>query len=282
LAYLNEGNKLTLSFGRTEATKREIELSTNGLEVEPETPNSDIYFTKGFASKLSYLSNPNMAISTKKSGIEEAISIASKSFTVDTNITKSKDSQNWIQSKITDKSYLAQCYMHSDLGDSFPSVAITADNKFILRDIKKMVETKKSTGFLYDWRLTSVASVETDIVYDSSLKVESKAGFINNWLGYGRVIFSNLFEGGTIDEILEQPTTLLSDPKDVDKDSTINARDGGSSFVNDNVHVNYQTSYNHNLIGLANLSKIGVTTSFTSMYVDVKPLDVIMFKKPES
>jgi hypothetical protein len=65
--------------------------------------------------------------------------------------------------------------------------------------------------------------------------------------------------------------------KELDKATSITERYGGTQILSDNVHENYWNAYNHNLIQLANLSKIDCLLSFTDEYYEIKPLDLIMF-----
>ena len=140
----------------------------------------------GFASKINYITDHGLQITDKKSGIEVAIEIASKHFKVDSNITKSKDKMNWCQHSITDKAFINNCLMHSNLGKSFVACAITADGEFIIRDIVKYI---KSLNGKYDWKFTTEAEDDDNvIVIDGNPEVSSDSGFINNWLGYKRII----------------------------------------------------------------------------------------------
>lgn len=272
---LNEGNLIKAQFGRTKNDLKDINLSTSKIRSVKEGEEERFYETKGFAADINYITDHNTQITEEKSGVEVALEIANNNFTnVVSNIFKSSDKQRWIQYSISDKSFMNTCLLHSDLGSSFPLYAITADGTFILKDIvKDMVRT----GLPYDWKFSRIALDPTDIVYDPDCSLSSKAGFINNWMGYGKEILGLNTETGVISSIIENPETILALSSSVDKNQSIGDRFAGTKIINENVHENYWAAHNHNLLSLANLSKVEIALSFFDEYRDVKPLDLVMF-----
>lgn len=272
--FLNEGNSISIQIGRTSGESEDVKLFPSSLDTAKDGANARIYKVSGFAASTDYITNHNTQITSMKSAIEVAIATASNSFPkVVSNITKSKDKQKWIQPSISDKQFLNDVILRSDLGSSFPVFAITSTGSFIINDLEKLLEAK------FNWKLTKDKNKDNDIVYDSDVTIESQAGFINNWIGYGKEL--NVIDSVSGDDIkvFEDPKVIMSMSNTLDKSQTIKKRFGGSRFISDNVSSTYWSAYNHNLQSLANLSKIDNTLSFTDEYYPVKVLDIVMFNE---
>lgn len=274
---LNEGNSLDVRIGKTSSEAIEVILYPSTMKTAKDGATRRVYEIKGFCSSISYITNHNIKVSDKKSGIEVAIEVAKEnSFETTGSIAKSKDKQNWVQYSISDKKFLNDTIMHSDLGTSFPVFAITADRKFIIKDIQKELKKKAKNP---DWRFTKDALSPNDINYDADVIIESKAGFINSWIGYGKTLTEINSETGIVNNITEEPEIIMSLSNKLDKSIDVKDRFGGSRNISDNVHINYWKSYNHNLQGLANLSKIDNTLSFTDAFHRVVPADIVSFRE---
>jgi hypothetical protein len=273
---MNEGNQLELKFGKTFDSLKDIQLTTTKLKLMKEGAEFRIYEATGFCAEVDYVTEHELAVVSQKSGIEAVIETAGNFFAqVNANIQKSNGKQSWIRHNISGKAFVNKCAMHSDLGTSFPMIAITAENEFILKDF----ETATAGGGLdYDWRFTkNLIDPARDILFDSDYLHTSKAGFVNSWIGYGRETIAYDVVSGESQIVFEQPETVLALAKELDKATSITERYGGTQILSDNVHENYWNAYNHNLIQLANLSKIDCLLSFTDEYYEIKPLDLIMF-----
>lgn len=276
LSKLNEGQLIKAQVGRTNLEVKEVSLSISNLKTTKEGEEYRNYECSGFASNIAYITNPRVEISEKKSGIERATELLENHFTVDSNMIKSRDKQNWISYGISDKLAVNKCLLHANLPDSFPVYAITGDNKFLLYDFKKYAALNASRP---KWNLVRTASLSNDIVFDSDPVLESKAGFMNNWLGYGRKLLSNNVETGIISEILEDTKIILSMSNEIDKSTEIETRFAGTDLTTENVDENYWSSYYKNLQALANLSRIELAVSFTNQYFNVLPLDIVLFNE---
>ena len=271
---LNEGNSIDVQVGRSSQDSEDVQLFPSTLNTTKDGPDARYYKVTGFASSISYITNHNLQITAEKSAVEVAIEVGGNNFSkVISNIKKSNDKQKWIQPNISDKQFLNDVIMRADLGTSFPVFAITSDNSFIINDLEKSV----LDGF--KWRLTKNPISEKDISYDSDASLESQAGFINNWIGYGKELKVINSVSGETDLVFEEPKVIMAMAKELDKSSEISKRFGGSRYISDNVSETYWSAFNHNLQSLANLSKIDNTLSFTDEYFPVKPLDVVMFNE---
>ena len=276
LSKLNEGQLVKVRSGIDPLEVKEVTLSISKLKTTKEGEEYINYECSGFASNIKYITNPRTGISGNVSGIERASELISNYFKLSSNITKSRDKQNWISYGISDKLAVNKCLLHCNLPNSFPVYAITGDGRFILRDFKKYAASAAQTPV---WNLTRNANGPKDIIFDSDPILESKSGFMNNWLGYGRKLLSNNVEKGIIQEILEGSSITLAMSKEIEKSKGIATRFAGTEMLSDNVDPNYWNSYYRNLQGLANLSRIELAVSYSNQFFNVQPLDLFMFNE---
>ena len=277
---LNEGNLIQAQYGKNIESLSDVKLSPSILKVAKEGADYTYFDVSGYASEINYITDHDLLITEEVSAIEASITVAQSSgFKVEGNITKSLDKQRWIQPNITDKAFVNDTYLRAVTPDnSSVAVAITADGKFIIKDIKKYLNTKSADPEQpYDWKFTKNPEKERDYPYDADTITDSQSGLINNWLGYGREIKEINNETGEVNTILENPEVVLALSKDLDKLKSVGDRYGGSRFRSDNVHEAFHSSHNHNLLFLANLSKIEETLSVSDEFFKIKPLDLAMF-----
>lgn len=276
---LNEGNTIKVSYGLDIENMVDTELFvTKQFNINEGGYSNKTIRIVGVLDRFEFSNNPFMTISDKKSGVEVINDVAGKYFKVDSNITASNDSQNWIQNNITDRAFLKILSLHSFLTDSFIGTAIGLDGKFILRDMKK----KLSDNF--DWRFTQTPDVNknNDITFDSDFLPVSDNGFINSWLGYGRKKNINTIEDGTTNEILESFKPLMALTSTLSRKATMEAKFAESGILNDNVHTNYHRAYLKNISNLAIFSSARITLTFQNLFKPIQLLDVAMFKTTES
>lgn len=279
MTQLSSGSVISGKMGANTEELKDFEISIQKFSSVPDGGRERFYQTSGFVNNSDYIINKDYLISDEKSAIEVAITKLSKYFTVVSNITKSKDKQRWIQPSIVDKAFVNDLLMKADLGDSAPLYAITSNGEFIIKDILK--DLNRSGDNAYDWRLTAESTDPAkDLVYSSDSILSSQAGFINNWVGYGRTI--NLFNmlSGDLTPISELPEPLMALSQELDKKSDIEAKFAGTELSSDNVHPNYWAAYTHNLMIQASLSRIGLVVTIPNKYIAVKPLDLVMFSAP--
>ena len=278
LKRLNEGNIIQAQYGRTREELKDVKLSVSSVSPRKDGANMIIVTCTGYASEINYITDHELAITPEQSAIESVVQKAQENgFVVKGNITSSNDKQRWIQHNVSDKQFVNDCYMRADVGTSAVSIAITADGDYIIKDLEK--DFKRSGNPKYDWKFTKNPQGNREIVYDSDGDFESKAGFINNWLGYGRVTKLINNENGEVTDIQDQPGVILALSNVVDKLKSVGDRYGGNKFQSSSVHSKFHESYNHNLIFLANLSKIENTVSVTDEFFLVRPLDLIMYSE---
>lgn len=273
--YLNEGNAIKITLGATLDTLVETEFKLTKVLKVSEGHSANTYNIAGILNADKYTTQPVTQIYTQSSCIEAITQAIAGTLRLDTNILFTNDRMNWIQHNISTRKFINDTYLRMNLGKSFPAIAISLDNKFIIKDVKKSIS---GLGVLnYDWRLTPSPSRSTDIIYDGDYVEESNAGIINNWLGYGKRISQYNIEDNAVEDIEpELGTGLLAMTNVVAIDTTIEYRYGGIKHLNPDVHDKYHESHLHNLTQLAINSKHKITCKGSSGYKAVRPLDTAM------
>ena len=272
LHLLHEENDLKVSYGKDQNNLLTSILVPLKIESARVGENKRQITCSGLYSALLFLGNSNLFLSSKKSGLEVLKDIASKYFKVIGNVDKSKDSQVWIQHNITDRTFLNNLWLRSDLGDSFPSIGITSDGRFVLKDTLKFLKED------YDWRfVTELKDTTKDILYDPDPVFSFDSSLVNNWTGYGRQKLIYNPEEGTTTYVKELADNFIANNKSVVKREGIEKRFAAIGVVNDNVHPNYHSSYQYNIANLAQLSSLKLTLSFSGEFKDVKVLDKVLY-----
>lgn len=277
LKFLNEGNIILASYGKDIDTLETTSLVLSTLNTSKEGDTRRMYAISGFAINLGYIQNNNLVISSKKSGIEVAIEVAKRNFKkIDSNITKSEDSQYWIQPNTTDRHFINHLIMRSDLKDSFACGAILANGVFILRDIKKLIKDEVK------WKFIKHANNKNEIDYSPDASLQLSPIYYNFWTGYekGQVVID--FETGEQSTVSSKFIPILAISKEQDKDPSITKKYDETSFQNDSVHANFFKSYKQNLTYLTQLSKVEIQVDFQNFYRAIKPLDLCFFAQPDN
>ena len=275
LAYLHEGQHIKIQYGKDVDSLQESVLYVGELNTPKEGDYKRMYELSGFAISLSYVSNCHTAISSSKSGIELALEIAKRNFTkVDSNITKSKDKQNWIQWGITDRSFLSHLVIRSDLMPSFPAMAIKADGTFILKDILLDIKNTKEPKYRF---------VRNDdpkyINYTNDTIVSSRPLYFNNWTGYQKEKKVLNFSNGQVESVSTSFSPIIALANSIDKDPSVANRFNGFELLNENVHSNFWKAYDHNLVHLTQMSKVELIVSFFSQFSKISPLDIVFLSE---
>jgi hypothetical protein len=272
LRYLNEGNNLTVSFGRDSSVLVDAKLAITKCVSQRVGEGKRYVSVVGMYSALDYLNNSQFFISDAKSGVEVIRDIVSKYFKPVFNISASNDLQRWISPGISDRRFVEQMWHHSYLPDSFIAVGISSDGQFILKDVKAELKTK------YDWNLTKEVRVGgVDLTFNNDAVTESNTGFINSWLGYGKSNTVYDLEAGTQETITSVPEPVVALTKQLARRANVEAKNASSCIQNDNVHSNYWLASLQNLTSLASFSAISVTLSYSGGFFPMRVLDKVMF-----
>jgi len=269
---LNEGNVLKISYGKDKNDLIDSSLiiaSSNGARSGQKKRQIRLV---GLLAKTGYISDTKKKITDKISGIEALKETVEPYFKTDFNIEKSNDSQYWIQPNTTDKMFVNDCWLHSNLNKSFPVCGITMDGIFILKDLKKDLKNK------FKWRFISTPSASNDIRYDEDFGIDINSGFLNNLIGYGREKLIYNFEEGTEEYKVEEMTSILALTKKLGRRKDAINRFSSIGIHNENKHENYENTYLKNLTHLAMFGSLKISVSFQNNFVPIKILDSVMFK----
>jgi hypothetical protein len=277
---LHEGQPLSVQFGANRDDLTEANLIINNFPILKENLTERTYILSGFISNIGYMKDIKNFISSPMSGIEAArIKIEESNFKFISNITKSEDSQRWIQSREPNQSFIQRCILHSSARDnSFFASAITADSKFKVIDVIKYLRERVNNRD-YDWRFTPKVKELTDVFYDDSFTIESRAGVVAAMYAYGREKIQYNIENGERRLILNKPRNILSLSRDVPISPEVSKMNSTLGIINDNVHANYHQAYNYNLTNLMALSSLVLTLSIpNNRFINISPLQKVMFK----
>ena len=274
LSYLHEGQSIKVQYGKDYDSLDEAELFVGELKTPKEGDYRRLYEISGFAVSLAYVNNSFTNISSKKSAIELAIEIGKRNFKkVETNITKSKDSQNWIQWGISDRAFLSHLLIRSNTMPSFTAMAITADSTFILKDmLADIKENKIDHKFIKDEN-------SQNIDYASDALVSSQPLYFNNWTGYEKVRKVLNYSTGKVEKVSTKFKPIIAMANEVDKNPDVIGRFNGFEMVNENVHSAFWSAFDHNLVYLSQMAKVQIQLSFMSQYRKIKPLDLVYFSE---
>ncbi len=274
----NEGNDFKVSFGVTKDDMVEIPLIILSRQVTKSGDNKYQITGSGLFSNIKYITTPYTYITDNISGVEAITEIIGRDFNqIDSNITKSNDSQYWIQPNTTNKKFIDELWMHSYLPNSFLGIALTSTGKFIIKDLQQSIKN----GFSF--KLTPKASVNSknEINYLGDAIIEGNSGFINCLAGYQREKPIYTIEGDTHELLTENITPMTAMMKQLARRSEGNRRSDIYGIQNDNTHDNYWNATLRNLSSLAIFSTEALTVSYFNYFNNIKPYDIIMYKEDQ-
>ena len=273
---MHEGTLIQARFGRETNSLDNLDLYCTSFVSVDHRDGYTAYNINGFCVNMDFIRSPNLTLFKNMSAIEAVIACASKTFNgqITANITKSNDSQTWYQPNITDKNFISKTLYRADMGASFPAAAITANGKFILKDIIKDLANKPA------WRFVSAVnhrSASNEVAYITNAPIASNSGIINAMIGYGYDFLSMVLETEAKITAFIQSKNLLSNTSTIGGSKTSNHKQVIGIQQTENMHENYQKSYTYNLSSLMNLSRYEIPIYIDAIYYAIKPLDTVMF-----
>lgn len=281
LPYLNEGNILRVDFGTQEDDAITTEFMLGPYSAVDIGANKIRISVSGYYNAIRYVSTPRRAIfgtlDQPLSAVEVIKQVAKNSFFVedtDFNIEASDDLMIWVQPNQSDRKFINDCWMHADLGESFPVVGITYDGHFRLFDFKELISQPPK------YNLTSQPdpSDQKDILYLPVPRFGGNLATVNNFFGRGRERADYGIEDDSDQDTSEDivPQTSLSEAIPYSTGTT--RRIEAPAPVNENVHPNFWVSHNRNLSRLGALSSIPVVTQFEGFLPDLHICDLVQFR----
>ena len=275
LHYMNERNTLFVSYGRDNNSLITTKLAIGTVQISRNGNDKRQISIAGTYSALPYQGDSKISISSNKSGIAVIKDVVSPYFKkIDSNISKSNDSQRWIQYNITDRKFVFDIWPHCHIPNSFISMGITSSGTCVLKDIKKSFNDNPK------WKLCILPSnKKDDILTDGNAHVSFSSGLVNTWLGYDREDLTYTLEDDVGKFHLEQAGVGLANTKNVSKDPNITKRFNTTNIINDNVHAEYWSAYKRNLSYLAQYSSLKLGVTFSNTFYPIQLLDLVMYSE---
>lgn len=273
--YLIENNVLKVTFGKDLDSAIDVPLVIMVKNIYRKEGDhfwraeiSGVYNAMGFMT-----GDTSTSYSEGGKGIpgSEAIKrCVSKYFTFESNIEKSKDKQVWIKQKESDFKFTTKAWLHSNLGDSFPATAITADGKYLYKDMK-LEFTKDPKYKLVNY----TPSKPDEIPYVGTPVTESNTSLFNTYSGYGAVKKKIDLLTGEETLVEREITPALATVNDREKLKGIVEKHDKYCFVNDNVDPSYWDAYFNNLENLLYFSCVRAVITINGQHVPLNLLDIV-------
>jgi hypothetical protein len=274
LSYLNEGNVLYVAMGKSYLELMNINLIIlKPPEKVKKGNDSWLVHITGCYNALDYIVGDSHYISDEVSGVEAVLECASKWFKTSSNIAKSYDKQNWIQTCQSNKAFIDDTLLHSWLRDSFISCGITVNN-FILKDIKKALRESPR------WYLstTATSNKHNNIITVTPAGSSGHTGFTNYLVGYNKEHQVTDMNEGTMEDHNIAPTSMMAmETNGIPQNNSVTGSNMTMGVINDNVHPNYWKAYNQNLNNQIQYSALKSVVQFSGNFNDVRLLDLVMF-----
>ncbi|MCP4526703.1 MAG: hypothetical protein GY833_12475 [Aestuariibacter sp.] len=289
-AKFHEGNKITVSYGignddRDDTIDTRFMLSR--VTATRTNHQYNVTFT-GLYDAPAYLVTHKQRAFANMSAVEAILGAAKDHFGsdyIDSNISRSEDRMTWLQASVTDKKFIANTWMHADLPDSFPMIAVTTDGRFRLRDLKTMVkeEGRKPTWEFYQRADETDKGSDNKIWYHGDYVIDNNSGFMNHWLGYGNELDMRDQDLGEYEAVLEHSEPQLAKASSFPRHSEVHGRKGTPRYVNDNMYPRYWHAYQQNTTQLGLYSAVTVKFNYDSiLHKNMRVLDLVYFAEVDS
>ena len=266
----NEGNVLWVMYGRDQDHMKKSKLRIMRLDTYPVGNDTRVVLLRGFLDTMGWLNTTHCKLYPNMTAIEVMQNVAGQFFTPELNGLVSQDRMNWIQPNISYKRFINEVWMHTNLTNTVPLVAITMDGRFIVKGINQLEKI--------DWKLTYGDLVnDRYIPYQGGYSLESRSGFFNSWFGYGRE--KKVFDWETGNTVFseEDVKVFLAQAKSLNRQSETEPRYDNASFRNDNVHPAYWDAFLKNMSYLTSGSSVKLSCRVIDYYFDVSVLDSVLF-----
>lgn len=273
--YWHEGNVIKVAYGVKKEEMIETNLVITEKSIIPDGNDRYIYTAVGLYAALPFVNVPHTRTIGPYSAAVFINGIASQYFKLDkNNLKESSDSQIWIQSNISDKRVLDEALRKIYIKDSFAGSGITSDGRFILTDVKKLIQSD------YKYRFTQTTEdKDKDITFVGNPIHTSNSSFINSWVGYGREKHIQYLESG--DMLVHRPkgNTLLSMSGKLQRSTLIEKIPLPQVPISRNVDCNTVIGSSNNITNLALLSSECSTLTFTNLFKPISIWDLVMLKE---
>lgn len=268
----NEGNPLKVKYGRDKEHMKVSTLRILRLDTHPLGNDKRMVLIKGFMDNMGWLNTTHCRIFPNKTAIEVMQEVAGTCFPlIETNGLTSQDRMTWIQPNISNKRFINEVWMHTNLPNTTPVVAISMEGKFIVKALNQLDKV--------DWYLTcgDLLDKEKFIPYQGGYSLESRSGFFNSWFGYGRHKKLFNWEAGNTVFSDQDVKVFLAQARTLNRQAETKPRYDNASFLNDNVHPAYWDAFLRNMSYLTSGSSVKLTCRVVNYYFDIAVLDSVIF-----
>lgn len=268
IEFLNEGNDLTIRMGRTSSSMVEGKYIINKSDKDSSKEGKRSVYINGIYAALPYLQNGETKIYEKKKSIDVVKEIGQKHFQKVDCTADTDDEMNWSQTGCSDKVMVNQTLLHSWIpnGQSSVCVGITMEGEMRLYDLKKAMSSPKYTFG------------QGGITYDTDYTITENSTYNNSVAGNGRYKVADNVDTGMTDVAMSS-TTPMGDNQSPLKRADVKPKSSTSSFMNENVHKNYNNAEVSNRSNLMTMGNVKLEFTFPNAWTPIKVLDCIKFSE---
>lgn len=277
ISKLNDGHSIDIQFGETRDSMVPISLVGKKLSYSRESISEYLIEVKGFLAQGKYLSNSSIQ-SVQGTSISAARSIISKYFKPMISVGNTNDSMTWVNPNQSDRKFVTDILMHSYIPNSFLSFAVTADNRFIIKDMVNEIKTKKDNP---DWILGQATERRDQlkaVPYLSNYDVLNDSGVTNELSAYKNEMQIFNMNTGADAALTGESRTLMALSRQVAKNAEVEKKYNGAYALSGNTHPNYWRGYQQNLIGNMSLHGVRVGITIREGLKTFRPLDIVRFQ----
>lgn len=273
LRYLNEGNTLRASMGKTLNTLEDYEMYLSKVDVETPSSALRVCTVFGTINAPDYLQE-DFYHSEEGSSLTVMESMLSGVLRVDSNVVATQDSQIWINPYMSRKAFLKELWLHSWKPGTFIGMGITNSKKLLVKDMRAQAALPARWNFVSN----SGSLGPRDVRVMSNGSIVNESGFVNTTYGSGRdrqvttlpTGISELNKGDIISVLTKNNTRSSAKP-----------RQFAPRMQNPNQHSNYWKAYSNNLASLSTLGQSKLTVTTGTEFIDIELMDKINVKNPE-
>lgn len=274
LQYLNEGNIINVSFGRTELEKVDKQFKLTDVSHNTTLDSAVIKLEALLYIPAFQYTTRNM-LYVDKTSLQLMSEIGSKYFnTVETStITKTMDKQTWVQPGISDYEFLKKkVWLHSYINeDTFILAALTNDTLYF-KDAKNCLKQDKAWVFIP----TGMENDSGKTINYATYSCRNSFGFTNNMIGRGLINNTFNFETGTYTQTTSKLKNLLVSQSNNINFNEKDCKNNKFTYITSLQSNNYTKAYDQNVRNLIMFSNFNVFISFSGQYKQIKLLEPAM------
>lgn len=269
MQYLNEGNIVNVSFGRTSLDTVDKQFIITGVD-HVTTESSLVIQLHALLYIPEFMEQVKSMNYADKTSLDLVKEIAGKYFnTVDTStISKTQDKQTWRQDGISDYAFLKNnVWFHSYINENTFIMSAMTNDKFYFKDVKNTISKEEPWIFIP----VGMSKDSTKIINYSTYSNKNNFGLTNNMIGKGKI-------NHTFDFLKGQYTTTNSKLNNylIIDSSKVNLNEQNCKNIKftyrTEQHPYYNTAYDQNTRNLLMFGNYNVYISFAGQYKQIELL----------